>query len=152
MKPLIVLIAVSLISLFILKIIHGKYDFAVSARIGISVMLLFTALGHFLFPEGMTLMIPDFIPFKKEMVYVTAFIEIIGALGLHSPQIRPLTAWLLILFFILILPANIKASLDHVNYQKGTFNGTELAYLWFRIPLQILFILWIYLSSIKHYK
>lgn len=144
MKPLIILITVSVISLVTLKIINGKYDFVLSARIGISVMLLFTALGHFLFTEGMTLMIPDFIPFKKEIIYFTAIIEIIGAIGLHIPQLRPLTAWLLILFFMLILPANIKASIKHIDYQNATFEGNGLAYLWFRIPLQTLFILWIY--------
>lgn len=150
MKPLIVLISVFLISLVVLKIINGKYEFALSARIGISVMLLFTALGHFLFTEGMTLMIPDFIPFKKELVYFTAIIEILGAIGLHITQFRPLIAWLLILFFILILPANINASIRHINYQNATFEGNGLTYLWFRIPLQTLFILWIYISSIKH--
>lgn len=149
MKPLIVLIVASTISLLLLKIIYGKFDFSLSARIGISVMLLFTALGHFLFPDGMALMIPDFIPFKKETIYLTAIIEIIGAIGLHVPQLRVLTAWLLILFFILIFPANIKAAIDHLDYQTGTYNGHGLIYLWFRIPLQILFILWIYLSSLK---
>ncbi|WP_308990525.1 hypothetical protein QLS71_003470 [Mariniflexile litorale] len=38
-------------------------------------MLLFTALGYFIFTNGMTLMLPNIIPFKKEMVYFTAFIE-----------------------------------------------------------------------------
>lgn len=150
MKPLIVLISVFLISLVVLKIINEKYNFILSARIGISVMLLFTALGHFLFTEGMTLMISDFIPFKKELVYFTAIIEILGAIGLHITQFRPLIAWLLILFFILILPANINASIKQINYQNGTFDGNGLAYLWFRIPLQNLFILWIYISSIKY--
>lgn len=150
MKPLIVLITVFSISLVILKIINEKYNFILSARIGISVMLLFTALGHFLFTEGMTLMIPNFIPFKKELVYFTAIIEILGAIGLHITQFRPLIAWLLILFFILILPANINASIKQINYQNGTFDGNGLAYLWFRIPLQNLFILWIYISSIKY--
>lgn len=149
MKPLIVLIVISTIALYSLKIIHGKYDLVFAARIGMSAMLLFTALGHFLFTEGMTLMIPDFIPFKKEMVYFTAIIEIVGAIGLHIPQFRSLTACLLILFFILILPTNIKSAIDHLDYQKSTFDGNGLIYLWFRVPLQILFILWIYFSSIK---
>jgi len=112
-------------------------------------MLLFTALGHFLFPDGMALMVPEFIPFKREFIYFTAILEIAGAVGLHIPQLRLLTSWLLILFFLLMLPANIKASMDHLNYQKGTFDGSGVAYLWFRIPLQILFILSVYFSSIK---
>jgi uncharacterized membrane protein len=49
----------------------------------------------------------------------------------------------------LLLPANIKAAKEHIDYQKGNFEGSGLKYLWFRMPLQILFILWIYLSAIK---
>ena len=150
MKPLIVLVLASLISLVVLKITSGKYNLNLSIRIGMSVMLLFTALGHFLFPNGMALMIPDLIPFKKELIYLTAFLEILGAIGLHIPQFRRFTAWSLIVFFILMLPANIKASMIHLNYQKGTYDGPGLMYLWFRIPLQLLFIFSVYFSSIKN--
>ena len=149
MKPFILFVFVSILSLFVLKIISGRYDLKFSIRIGMSIMLLFTALGHFLFPDGMALMVPEFIPFKREFIYFTAILEIAGAVGLHIPQLRLLTSWLLIPFFLLMLPANIKASLDHLNYQKGTCDGPGVAYLWFRIPLQILFILSVYFSSIK---
>ncbi len=149
MKPLIVLLVIFTITLFTLKFKQGTYNFALSARIGMSVMLLFTALGHFMFTDGMVMMVPEFIPFKKEMVYFTAIIEILGAFALHIPQLRVITAWLLILFFILILPANIKASIKTINYKKSTYDGNGLLYLWFRIPLQILFIIWVYMSSIK---
>jgi uncharacterized membrane protein len=149
MKPLIVLLVLFTLSLFASKLLQGKYNFALSGRIALSTMLLFTALGHFMFTEGMLLMIPDWIPFKKETVYITAIIEILAALALHIPQLRVLTAWLLILFFIAMLPANINASIKHLNYQTGTYNGKGINYLWFRIPLQFLFIIWVYLSSIK---
>lgn len=149
MKPLIVLIFFSLAAIFAVRVFTGIYNFPLSARIGISVMLLFTAMGHFIFTDGMAMMIPDFIPFKKKIVYFTAFIEIFGAFGLHIPQLRLVSAWLLILFFIIVLPANIKASIEGLDYQKATYDGNGLMYLWFRIPLQILFILWIYFSTIK---
>lgn len=149
MKPLLVLITASTIAAFILKLTGGTFDLPRSARIGISVILVFTAMGHFMFTDGMALMIPGFIPFKKELVYLTAIIEIVGAIGLHIPVFRIITAWLLILFFVLILPANIKAAMDQLDYQNATFDGYGIAYLWFRVPLQILFIAWVYLCSIK---
>ncbi len=114
-----------------------------------SVMLLFTAMGHFIFTKGMAMMIPDFIPFKTEMVYLTGIIEIVAAIGLLIPALRVLTAWLLILFFVLLLPSNISAAIKHIDIEKGTLNGSGLNYLWFRIPLQILFIVWTYISSIR---
>lgn len=149
MKPLIVLLSVFAISLFATKFFRNSYDFALSGRIAMSVMLLFTAIAHFAFTKGMAMMLPDFIPYKTATIYLTGIIEIAAAFGLFIPTLRVVTAWLLIAFFILILPANIYAAVKHVDYQKGTSEGSGLTYLWFRIPLQILFIVWTYLSAIK---
>lgn len=149
MKPLIVLFLAFVFSLFVTKAFRGNYDFYLSGRIAMSVMLLFTAVGHFAFRKGMAMMLPDFMPYKTALVYLTGSIEIVAAIGLFIPSLRLITAWLLIAFFILILPVNIYASVKHVDYQKATFDGSGLAYLWFRIPLQILFIVWTYLAAIK---
>jgi uncharacterized membrane protein len=65
------------------------------------------------------------------------------------PNFKVYAAWILIVFFILILPANIHAALKHIDYQKGTFDGNGLPYLWFRISLQIFFIVWTYLCTLK---
>lgn len=150
MKPLIVLIAVFCLSLLTIKIIRGEYEFALSGRIALSAMWVFSAIGHFAFTKGMSLMIPEFIPFKTEIIYLTGVVEILFAIGLFFPNYRVLTAWLIIVFLILVLPNNIYASIKHLDIQKATFDGNGLNYLWFRIPLQILFIVWTYLSSIKN--
>lgn len=149
MKPLFVLLAVFAISLVITKILRGYLNFAMSGRIAMSAMLLFTAMAHFLFTKGMSLMLPAFIPFKTELVYFTGVVEILFAIGLLIPISSVITAWLLIAFFIIIFPANIYAVIKHVDYQKGTFDGSSLSYLWFRIPLQVIFIAWTYLAFIK---
>jgi len=149
MKPLIILISVFVISCMTNKILYGNFEFALSGRIAMSAMLLFTAIGHFVFTKGMSMMLPDFVPFRIELVYLTGILEIAAAIGLFIPKFRMVTAWLLVVFFILMLPANIYATIKHIDYQKGTFDGPGLAYLWFRIPLQILFIVWTYLSTIK---
>ncbi|MBX3242827.1 MAG: hypothetical protein KIT80_18160 [Chitinophagaceae bacterium] len=149
MKPLIVLLSVFAVSLAVNKIFRGNYEFALPGRIAMSAMLVFTAVAHFAFTKGMAMMLPDFIPYKTETVYLTGVIEIVAAIGLFVPNFRVMTAWLLIAFFILILPANIYAAIKHIDYQKGTFDGNGLTYLWFRIPLQIIFIVWTYLSAIK---
>ena len=77
-------------------------------------------------------------------------IEIAAAIGLFIPSVRIFKAWLLIVFFVFILPANIYAAIKHLDYQKGTFDGSGLTYLWFRVPLQILFIVWVYISFIRY--
>lgn len=150
MKLLIVLIAIFCIAFVALKLATQKYDFPFSARIAMCAMLCFTAIGHFAFTKGMSMMIPDFIPFKTEVIYFTGILEISLGICLLIPSFKVYAGWILIFFFILMLPANIKASIDKIDYQKGTFDGNGLFYLWFRIPLQLLFIIWTYLSTIKY--
>ena len=144
MKPLIVLIVVFIVTLIIDKLVTGNLDYGLAGKTGMCAMLLLTAFGHFKFVDGMANMLPSFIPFKKVIIYFTGIIEIAAAIGLWLPSLQVLTGWLLIVFFIIILPANISAALRGIDYQKGTADGPGLTYLWFRIPLQLLFVAWVY--------
>ncbi len=149
MKPLLILLASFVISLFVIKITHKEYDLVLSGRIAMSIMLVFTAIGHFMFAKGMSMMIPKLIPHKETFVHLTGIFEIILATSLLIPRLKYIAGWTLIIFLLLMLPANIYASIHNVNYQKGTFDGNGPAYLWFRIPLQMLFVAWTYLSTIR---
>jgi len=149
MKPLLVLLISFSISLLVIKFFLGHYAYALSGRIAMAVMLVFTAVGHFAFSKGMAMMLPPFFPYKTETIYLTGVLEVAGAVGLLTPRFRVLTGWLLIAFFILVLPANIYAASKHIDYQKATFDGNGLSYLWFRIPLQLFFIGWTYMFAIK---
>jgi uncharacterized membrane protein len=148
MKPLIVLVVVFLFGLIWTQVFDGIVGLPISGRIAMSVMLFFTAIGHFRYSKGMSLMIPAIIPLKRPLVYLTGLIEIVAGLGLILPFMWKGTAWFLIGFFILILPANIYAAIHHVDYEKGTYDGPGPSYLWFRVPLQIFFIAWVYYFAI----
>ncbi|GFD76045.1 hypothetical protein KUL113_54650 [Tenacibaculum sp. KUL113] len=149
MKPLFILLLTFIVSIGIQRLISKNINYLISARIAMCTMLLFTALGHFLFTDGMSKMIPNFIPLKPTLVLATGILEIILAIGLLLPVYQKTTAWILIFFLLLMIPANIKASLENLNYQTGTYNGKGLSYLWFRIPLQLFFIAWVYFSTLK---
>ena len=114
-------------------------------------MMAFTAMGHFLYTEGMAMMLPVSIPFRKEVIYLTGVLEIFGAICLLIPGWEVVTGWGLILFFLTLLPANIYAAIHQVNYEKPQEKGPGVKYLWFRVPLQVLFIAWTYFSSIHHW-
>lgn len=144
MAPLIVLLTVFIITLILFRFTAKKNDLFSAGRIAMSAMLVFTAIGHFVYTEGMAMMLPDFIPYAKEMIYFTGGLEIAAAAGLLIPRLQRVTAWLLIIFFIQILPANIYAAIHQVDYQQGTLEGAGPEYLWFRVPLQLFFILWVY--------
>ena len=138
-----------LLSLIILKITKKKYQFALAGRIAMAAMLVLTGIAHFVFTKGMAMMIPGFIPYKTELVYITGALELAAAAGLLLPRFSLITGRCLVLFFIFLLIANIYGSAKQVNLEKGTYDGSGLHYLWYRIPLQFFFIGWVYFSSIK---
>lgn len=98
MEPLIILIVVFIITLVSAKIIRKAWLYSFAGCVAMSVMLIFTGISHFLFSEGMALMLPGFIPFKKEVIYLTGVIEMAAAAGLLIPRFRKMTACLLIIF------------------------------------------------------
>lgn len=149
MKPLIVLLLVFVVSLIIMKLFLGEYRLSLAGLIAMSAMLVFTAVGHFAFNKGMAMMLPDFFPYKTGIVYMTGLFEVVLAIGLLLPHYRTVTGWTLIVFLLLVLPANIYAAVHQLDYQKATFDGPGLRYLWFRIPLQALFIAWVYIFVIR---
>lgn len=149
MKPLIILLVTFGLALLGMKYVSGSWDYALAARIALSVMLLFTALGHFLYPKGMAMMLPDVLPGKIALIFLTGLIEAAAALGLLFHSTQTLTGMLLIVFFILILPANIYAAIRRVDFQKATLDGPGPGYLLFRVPLQVLFICWTYFCAVR---
>ena len=113
-----------------------------------AIMLFFTSIAHFKFLHGMVMMMPSFIPFKKTLVIITGLMEIAAGICFCIPSLRFITAVCLVVFFIIMLPANINAAIKKVDYENATYNGKGLSYLWFRVPLQMFFIAWVWYFGI----
>ena len=147
MAPLILLVA-SFLTLALINRFFNKSRLSISfmGRTAMAFMLIVTGIAHFTQTPQMVEMIPDFIPFKETVVYVTGFFEFLLAFGLLPKKSSKPASILLIVFFVCILPANIAGSMKHV-----ALGGMEYgpAYLFFRIPLQLFFIGWTYYFGIK---
>jgi uncharacterized membrane protein len=144
MKPLLVLLSVFLVSLLGIRLLGNNYDLAMAGIIALAATLFFTAAGHFVYAKGMEMMLPPVVPFRTKVVLATGVIELLAAIFLFIPAFTIITGWFLIAFFVMVLPANIYAAVNHVDYQRATSAGAGLRYLWFRIPLQLFFIAWTY--------
>ena len=107
-----------------------------STRLALAVMFLFTSSAHFnKFRHDLARMMPRIFPNPMRLVYFTGICEILGAIGIVLPQTRSLAGLSLAVFLLAILPANVKASREGV-----TIGGRQATPLWFRIPMQILFL------------
>ncbi|MEO6720099.1 MAG: hypothetical protein ABIN67_07020 [Ferruginibacter sp.] len=143
MKVLSILLITFIVAVAASKLISGDFNWTFSGRLAMCVMLCFTGIGHFVMLKGMMMMIPPFIPYKKELIWVTGILEIASGIALLFPACRYIAALVLTIFFIIIIPSNIYAAIKKVNIEKASFDGPGESYLWFRIPLQLFFIAWI---------
>lgn len=148
MKPLFVLLSIFGLCCLGFYISGNNAHVFLNGRIAMAIMLIFTSTAHFVFYKGMMLMLPQWMPLKRFIVYLTGVMEIVAGICLIIPGTRITAAWLLIGFFILLLPANIIAARKNLDLEKATYTGNGLSYLWFRIPLQVFFIAWVWYFAI----
>lgn len=147
MAPLVVLFLTFLVIFAGNKVIAGgRVSTAFIGRTALAAMLVVTAVAHFTNTDLMITMMPEAIPFKREMVYFTGVCELAGAIGLLWDRTSRLAAGMLVIFFVMVLPANIAGSFKRVE-----LGGMEYGpvYLWFRVPMQIFLIWWTWYFGIK---
>jgi uncharacterized membrane protein len=130
-------------------VMKTKYSTSQLGRFAMATMLGFTGAAHFIKTQEMVQMMPYFLPYKTWFVYATGLFEIAAAARLLFQRWAIVTSVALMMFFVLILPANIIGSLKRVEL-GGMENGPT--YLFFRIPLQIFFICWTYYFGIYLFK
>lgn len=87
----------------------------VRARVGVSLLFLITGAAHFAKAQPIAAALPAFLPWRPEMVYALAALEILCAIGLWIPHMVAITGDSMILMLILIMPANIYAAMNHVD-------------------------------------
>jgi uncharacterized membrane protein len=108
----------------------------VAVRWGLATMLLLTASAHFTArKDDLIRMVPKWMPRPHAVIFVTGILEILGAVGLLFPLTQRLSALCLILLFLAMLPANVRAA--HLGLTMG---GRPATPLWLRVPMQLLFI------------
>lgn len=147
MAPLIFLLVTFGILFAVNKfLLKARLSLSFIGRAALALMLIVTGISHFTSTDLMIEMMPEFMPAKREIVYFTGICELLAVVGLLWDKTAKLTAVMLIIFFLAVLPANIAGSIKQVQF-GGMENGA--IYLLFRIPLQILFIFWAYYFGIR---
>jgi uncharacterized membrane protein len=116
-----------------------------ATRVGLAVMLLFTASAHFTsLRHDLARMVPDAVPQPMAVVYVTGVCEILGAIGLLVRRVRRVAGVALIVFFVAVLPANIHAARAGI-----TLGGQPATPLALRVPMQLLLIGLVWWSAVS---
>jgi uncharacterized membrane protein len=109
--------------------------------LGMTLVLLVAGLLHFITPDVFIKAVPPYLLAPKFIVYLTGVMEILLALGLIRESSRSNTAQLLMIYFVILLPAHIYVSLEGIEM----FGVSHKGLLWARTLGQGLFIYWAYL-------
>jgi uncharacterized membrane protein len=81
------------------------------------VMAAFFAGGfvlHMMAADKLVLITPDWVPFPRDVVRVTGWLELAGAVGLLVPRTRHMAGLALALYVLAVWPANIHQAVDHI--------------------------------------
>ncbi len=123
-----------------------KYKSSLAFSIGFFVI----GISHLAKPEALAYMVPSFVPYARNIIIITGFLEIILATLLQINKIRKYVAWIIIIYLIAIFPANINVAVHHLSPPGGL--PSENWYIWSRLLFQPVYIAWVYYSSIKSDK
>ena len=112
----------------------------------LSALVVFAGTMHFVVPASYASIIPGWVPFPVEMVYLTGVAEIAGGIGLLLERFRRAAALGLIALLVAVFPANVQMLQDSM---AGDASGLYQAALFLRLPIQPLLIVWLYRAGLK---
>ena len=92
-------------------------------------------IKHFTNVDWFMQIMPPYMPFHKELVYLSGIIEIVCGVMLLFEKTRFLAGWGLILLLIAVFPANI-----YLAQTNGDAMGISATIAWGRLPFQAVFI------------
>ena len=114
-------------------------------RVVAAVAFVLAGSNHFRNPSFYKSIIPPGLPAPGALVAISGICEIAGGLGLLIRPLRRAAGWGLIALLIAVFPANVYM-LQHPDSVPNLRISTGL--LWARLPLQAVFILWIWYASL----
>ncbi len=117
-----------------------------ASALGLAALLLGAGIAHFLIPEPYRRIVPRLLPDPSFWVWSTGCCEIACAALVAHPRTRRRGAWIAIVLFVAVFPANVQMALDG-GIQGQPFPLGSAAVAWLRLPLQVPLVVWAYRVS-----
>jgi len=84
-------------------------------RVVLAGSMISIGILHFAVSAPFVKIMPSYLPYPLELVYISGFFEILGGIGLLLPPVSQAAAWGLILLFIAVFPANINMAVNNID-------------------------------------
>ena len=104
-----------------------------------SIFFIGAGLDHLVNPEFYLSIMPPIFPMHSEAVLISGVLEIVGGIAVLMPGLRRAAGWGIFVLLIAVYPANIYMAL-----YPELFPSIHSGFLYFRLPLQFLFLYWAY--------
>ena len=112
-----------------------KFDIKYFSMIVMGVFYISIGVSHFTSPIWYVQIVPPYLPYKLELVYISGLFEILFGGMLFFKKTRFLAGWGLILLLIAVYPANI-----YLAQTNGAAMNTTSLIAWGRLPVQFIFV------------
>jgi uncharacterized membrane protein len=113
---------------------------------GLAVFFIYFGIDHFINVGFYLSIMPPAFPMHLEAVYISGLFEILGGVCVLIPSLRRIAGLGLIALLISVYPANI-----YMAITPEAFPEISIELLYFRLPLQFLFIYWAYSVTRSQY-
>ncbi|KQT43678.1 MULTISPECIES: hypothetical protein [unclassified Methylophilus] len=125
------------------KVLHPKLGFPrILALAFVFLWFFIGGIAHFAFTELEMKIMPPWLPAHRELVLISGFFELAGAIGILFARTRRIAGWGLILLTIAVTPANV-----FMLQNASQFPEVPYWALVARLPLQILLLLCIWWAT-----
>jgi uncharacterized membrane protein len=114
------------------------------SRAILGAFFLFAGLMHFLKPRPYESIVPEQLPAHRELVYASGVAEMLGGAGVLAEQTAPLAGWWLIATLLAVFPANVNMAINADRYRS-----VPEPLLWARLPIQALFVAWVWRVAVR---
>jgi len=112
-----------------------KFDIKYFSMIVMGIFYISIGVSHFTSPIWYVQIVPPYLPYKLELVYISGLFEILFGGMLFFKKTRFLAGWGLILLLIAVYPANI-----YLAQTNGAAMNTTPLIAWGRLPVQFIFV------------
>lgn len=141
-----ILLVPTLLAAAIGSILRQPSLYRLGGLIGLSAAFTFFAVGHFVMTDGMTEMLPPFVPQRPLLVYATGVLEALLAIALLVPSWRKTAGQICLVVLVVFFPVNIYAAVNGIGLGGHQWGPV---YLLVRTPLQLLLIAWAYWFGVR---
>ena len=112
----------------------------------VAAYFLYGGISHFTNPNFFVAIMPPYLPYHLEIVWISGAFEILGGLGILLTRTRLMTGLGLIALTLAVTPANI-----HMAMNPDLFPDVPVVALYVRLVLQVvlLWVIWFSTSGVR---